>query len=184
MRSHIQRLAEHTGKMKFTQSRLLRQVGQGQRLIEMSVDPGQYVTFHPWRQSSCDRGQAPLHCGIVLDQMGEQQTAGGAKGQLVRRLSPVISQQKLTIHAGDFVIAGEGFFLQGEVSRAAIPHFLPNAAQMRIGTIEMDKRQIAADIPDAFIAFRHQAKAIRAAAILPAVRRLLIAFITIGDVQA
>lgn len=47
MRSHIQRLAEHTGKMKFTQSRLLRQVGQGQWLIEVSVDPGQHVTLHP-----------------------------------------------------------------------------------------------------------------------------------------
>ena len=32
--------------MKLTQTRLLRQVGQGQGLIEMSIDPGQYVTLY------------------------------------------------------------------------------------------------------------------------------------------
>ncbi|EJK91272.1 hypothetical protein UUU_21030 [Klebsiella pneumoniae subsp. pneumoniae DSM 30104 = JCM 1662 = NBRC 14940] len=47
----------------------------------------------------------------------------------------------------------------------------------------MHKRQIAADIPYAFIAFRHQTKTIRAAAIFPAVRRLLIAFVAISHVQ-
>ena len=54
---------------------------------------------------------------------------------------------------------------------------------VRIGTVKMHKRQIAADIPYAFIAFRHQTKTIRAAAIFPAVRRLLIAFVAISDVQ-
>lgn len=44
-------------------------------------------------------------------------------------------------------------------------HLLADATQVRIGTVKMHKRQIAADIPYAFIAFRHQTKTIRAAAI-------------------
>lgn len=72
MRGHIQRLAEHAGKMELTESRLLRQVGQGQRLIEVGIDLGQHVTLHARRQPSGDRRQTPLHGGIVLDQMGEQ----------------------------------------------------------------------------------------------------------------
>lgn len=58
--------------MKLTQTRLLRQVGQGQGLIEMSIDPGQYVTLYAWRQPAGDRRQTPLHGGLVLDQMGKQ----------------------------------------------------------------------------------------------------------------
>jgi hypothetical protein len=44
--------------------------------------------------------------------MGEQQRAGGAQGQLVRLLLPVVVEKKLAIDGGDFVIAGKGLFLQ------------------------------------------------------------------------
>jgi hypothetical protein len=51
MRSHIQRLAEHTGKMKFTQSRLLRQIGQAHLI--------QHYSTVQWRLPSVTGGLAP-----------------------------------------------------------------------------------------------------------------------------
>lgn len=48
--------------MKLTQTRLLRQVGQGQGLIEMSIDPGQYVTLYAWRSPPVTVGKR--HCTV------------------------------------------------------------------------------------------------------------------------
>lgn len=48
--------------MKLTQTRLLRQVGQGQGLIEMSIDPGQYVTFTPGASPPVTVGKR--HCTV------------------------------------------------------------------------------------------------------------------------
>ncbi|MNE45108.1 hypothetical protein D3C80_1393790 [compost metagenome] len=55
---------------------------------------------------------------------------------------------------------------------------------MLVGTIQMNKGEIAADIPGGFVMTRHDAKAIRAAAVLPPPWYLLIALITIRHVQA
>lgn len=61
MRSHIQRLAEHTGKMKFTQSRLLRQVGQWSTADRDERQSSQHVTLH---RASPPVTEGKRHCTV------------------------------------------------------------------------------------------------------------------------
>ena len=58
--------------MELTESRLLRQVGQGQRLIEVGIESRPARDASRPAPASGDRRQTPLHGGVVLDQMGEQ----------------------------------------------------------------------------------------------------------------
>ena len=120
----------------------------------------------------------------MLNQVSEQQRAGRTQRQLIRLLLPVVVEKKLAIDSGDFVIAGERFFLQRERGRAAIPNLLAYPAQVFIGAVKMYKREIAADIPGALIAFWHQAETVRPAAVFPAVGRFLVTFVAIGNIQA
>ena len=120
----------------------------------------------------------------MLNQVGEQQRAGRTQRQLIRLLLPVVVEEKLAVDGGDFVIAGKRFLLQRERGRAAVPNLLAYPAQVFIGAVKMHKREIAADIPGALIAFRHQAKTIRPAAVFPAVGSFLVAFVAIGNIEA
>ena len=120
----------------------------------------------------------------MLNQVREQQRAGGTQRKVVRLLLPVVVQQKLAIDSGNFVIAGKGFYLQRERSRTTVPNLLAYPAEMFIGSVKVDKREVAANIPCALIAFGHQAETVGPAAVFPAMWRLLVAFVAIGNIQA
>ena len=107
----------------------------------------------------------------MLNQVREQQRAGGTQRKVVRLLLPVVVQQKLAIDSGNFVIAGKGFYLQRERSRTTVPNLLAYPAEMFIGSVKVDKREVAANIPCALIAFGHQAETVGPAAVFPAMWR-------------
>ena len=116
--------------------------------------------------------------------MGKQQRAGAAERQLIGGLLPVTAEQELAIQQRNFRIVTKDLLVQRHAGRAAVPHLFPDATQVRIGTVEVDKRQVPANIPRRFTVFWHQAKTVWPTAIFPAMRRFLIAFITVGHVQA
>ena len=103
---------------------------------------------------------------------------------MIRRLLPVISQQELAINRRYSRIVAKGALIQGKAVRAFIPDFFPNIPQMGICTVEMDKRQVVANVPDGLTLFWHQTEAIRPPAILPAARRFVVALVAVSDIQA
>ena len=53
----------------------------------------------------------------------------------------------MAIELSNAIVAGEHFFVQLKVRRAAIPRLLRQLAQMRFGAVEMDEREIGTQIP-------------------------------------
>ncbi|MNP28876.1 hypothetical protein D3C76_1218750 [compost metagenome] len=120
----------------------------------------------------------------MLYQMGKKQRRGGTQRELVGRLLPVAAEDKMAVQGGNAGIVAKQIFVQGKAVRAFIPDLLPDVAQVRVGTVEMDKRQIVADIPAGFALFWHQAEAIRAAAVFPARVGFVIALVAVGNIEA
>lgn len=87
---------------------------------------------------------------------------------MIGRLLPVVIKQKLTVNRRDPGVTAKRVLVQREAIGTSIPDFFPHFAQMCIGTIEVNKGEIVADIPTRLALFRHQAKTVRSAAILPA----------------
>jgi len=104
----------------------------------------------------------------MLHQMGQKQRRSGAQRQLVGRLLPVAAEDKMAVQGGNAGIVTKQVFVQGKAVRAFVPDLLADVTQVRIGTVEVDKRQVVADIPGGLALFRHQAETVRAAAVFPA----------------
>ncbi len=66
---------------------------------------------------------------------------------MIGRLLPVVIKQKLTVNRRDPRVTAKRVLVQREAIGAFIPDFFTHFAQMFVGTIEMNKGEIVADIP-------------------------------------
>lgn len=92
-------------------------------------------------------------------------------------------EQEETVQRGNLVVLSENLLQQLDAVRRLIPNLFRRLPQMLVCVIQMYKFQTASDIPFILPIFRHQTKAVGAAAILPSPPAFKIRFFPIGHIQ-